>query len=90
MTVYLLVLGDGVEELGVQLGVVLGQGLMAVVVDELHHRHKSERLGEAIFALSVVDLYQFVVSPFPGETRDGQRAIEREFHYIIHANNVKV
>ena len=60
-----MVFGDGEQKLGVQLGVVLGQGLMAVVVDELHHRHKSERLGEAIFALSVVDLYQFVVTSFP-------------------------
>lgn len=34
---HLLVLGDGVEQPGVQLGVVLGERLMPVMCDELHH-----------------------------------------------------
>lgn len=62
---YLLEFGDRVEEPGVQLGVVLGQGIVAVVVDELHHRGEGERLGEAIATAPVADLYQLVVASFP-------------------------
>jgi len=40
---HLLVLGDGVEQPGVQLGVVLGERLVPVMGDELHHR--AERQG---------------------------------------------
>lgn len=40
----LLVLGDGVQKLGVEFGIVLGQRFMAVVIDELHHRQEGERL----------------------------------------------
>lgn len=40
----LLELGDGVQELGVQLGVVLSQGLVAVVINELYHRAEGQRL----------------------------------------------
>lgn len=60
-----MVFGDGVQKLGVQFGVVLGQGLMAVVIDELHYRHEGKRLREAIPLVSVVNLYKLVVPPFP-------------------------
>lgn len=53
----LLVFGNRVQELGVQFGVVLSQGLVAIVIDELHHGEKGKRLGEAVPRLSVVDLY---------------------------------
>lgn len=53
----LLVFGNRVEKLRVQLGVVLGQGLVAIVIDELHHSEEGKRLGEAVPRLSVVDLY---------------------------------
>lgn len=41
---HLLVLGDGVEQPGVQLGIVLGERLVPVMGDELHHRSKSQGL----------------------------------------------
>lgn len=53
----LLVFGDRVQKLCVQFGVVLGQGLVAIVIDELHHSEEGERLREAVPRLSVVDLY---------------------------------
>jgi len=62
---HLLVLGDGEEQPRVQLGVVLGQGLVAVVVDELHHRQEGEGLREAVAQLPVVDLDQLVVAALP-------------------------
>lgn len=62
---HLLVFGDRVEQLDVQLGVVLRQRLVAVVVDELHHRAEGERVGEAVLALPVEDLDQLVVASFP-------------------------
>lgn len=40
----LLVFGDRVQKLGVQLGIVLGQRLVAVVIDELHYRQEGKRL----------------------------------------------
>lgn len=43
-TTNLLVFGDWVQKLGVQFGVVLGQGLMAVVIDELHYSQEGKRL----------------------------------------------
>lgn len=61
--------GDGVHELDVQLGVVLGQRLMPVVADELHHRAEGQRVREAVLAVAVVDLYQLVVPPFPEKTQ---------------------
>lgn len=61
----LLVFGDRVEQLDVQFGVVLSQRLVAVVVDELHHRAKGERVGEAVLSLPMEDLYQLVVASFP-------------------------
>lgn len=61
----LLVFGDGVQQLCVQLGIVLGQRLVAVVIDELHHRQKGERLGEAVLTVSVVNLDELVVPSFP-------------------------
>lgn len=53
----LLVFGDGIQKLSVQFGVVLGQGLVAVVIDELHYRQEGKRLWEAVAPLSVVNLY---------------------------------
>lgn len=61
----LLEAGDGVHEFDVQLGVVLSQRLVSVVADELHHRAERQRVGEAVLPVSMVDLYQLVVSPFP-------------------------
>lgn len=58
-------LGDRVEQLDVQLGVVLGQRLVAVVVDELHHRAEGQRVREAVLPLPVEDLDQLVVASFP-------------------------
>lgn len=40
----LLVFGNWVQKLSVQLGVVLSQGLVSVVIDELHYRQEGERL----------------------------------------------
>ena len=65
----LLVLGDRVQQLDVQFGVVLGQGFMAVVVDELHHRAEGQRVGETVLPLTVEDLYQLVVASFPADTQ---------------------
>lgn len=53
----LLVFGDWEQKLRVQFSIVLGQGLMAIVIDELHHREEGKRLGEAVPPLSVVNLY---------------------------------
>lgn len=67
---YLLVLGHRVEQLDVQLGVVLGQRLVAVVVDELHHRAEGQRVREAVLPLPMEDLDQLVVASLPaGRTR---------------------
>lgn len=57
--------GHGVEQPHVQLGVVLGQRLVTVVVDELHHRAERQRVGKAVLSLSVEDFNQLVVAPFP-------------------------
>lgn len=60
-----MVLGHWVEKPCVQLGVVLSQGLMAVVGDEVHDGAEGERLREAIVPVSVEDLDQLIVSAFP-------------------------
>ena len=62
---HLLVLGDGVEQPGVQLGVVLGEGLVPIVVDQLHHRVEGQGLRKAVFAIPVEDLDQLVIPTFP-------------------------
>lgn len=64
-TTNLLVFGDRVQKLGVQFGVVLGQGLVAVVIDELHYSQEGKRFREAVPPVSVVNLYKLVVPPFP-------------------------
>lgn len=69
IVIYLLVAGYGVHELYVQLGVVLGQGLMAIVANQFHHGAEGQWVGEAVFSVPVVDLYQLVVATFPGEVR---------------------
>lgn len=61
----LLVFGDRVQQLHVQLWVVLSEGLVAVMVDELHHGAEGQRVGEAVLSLPVEDLDQFVVASFP-------------------------
>lgn len=61
----LLVLGDREQKLGVQFAVVLGQRLVAIVIDELHHGQEGKRLREAVPPVSVVNLYKLVVPPFP-------------------------
>lgn len=63
----LLVFGDRVQKLCVQFGIVLGQGLMAIVIDELHHRQEGQGLREAVPPLSVVNLYELVIPSFPAE-----------------------
>ena len=63
--VYLLVAGDGVHQPDVQLGVVLGQGLVAIVVDELHHRAERQRVREAVLSVPVEDFDQLVIASFP-------------------------
>lgn len=63
----LLVFGDRVQKLRVQFGVVLGQGLVSIVIDELHHSEEGKRLREAVPALSVVNLYELVIPSFPIE-----------------------
>ena len=62
------------------LGVVLGQRLVPVVADELHHRAEGQRVREAVLPVAVVDLDQLVVSPFPGgpgEEETGQKQLKR-------------
>lgn len=75
----LLVFGDWVEQLDVQFGVVLSQRLVAVVVDELHHGAKGERVGEAVLSLPMEDLYQLVVASFPAGVaeRSGSALLNR-------------
>lgn len=70
---HLLVFGDGIQKLCVQLGVVLGQWLVAVVIDELHYRQEGQRLWETIPRVSVINLYKLVVPPLPA---DGDRSQE--------------
>lgn len=62
--------GDWVEQLDVQFWVVLGEGFVAVMVDQLHHRAEGQRVGEAVLPLPMEDLDQFVVASFPEEGRD--------------------
>lgn len=71
----LLVLGHGVEEPRVQFGVVLGQRLMAVVGDEIHHGAEGQRLREAIVPVTVENFNQLVVPAFPG---GGERGVGLE------------
>ena len=61
----LLVLGDGIQQLDVQLRVVLGQGLVAVVVDQLHHRAERQRVREAVLSVPMEDFDQLVIASFP-------------------------
>lgn len=70
---HLLVFGDGIQKLCVQLGVVLGQWLVAVVIDELHYRQEGQRLWETVPRVSVINLYKLVVPPLPA---DGDRSQE--------------
>lgn len=63
---HLLIFRHGEEQASVQLGVVMGQWLMPVVVDELHHRKKSKRFWESILPPAVKNLDQFVIASFPG------------------------
>ena len=68
-------LGDGEQQLDVQLGVVLGQRLVAVVVDELHHRAKGQRVREAVLPVAVEDLDQLVVAAFPADRKEGKEKL---------------
>lgn len=75
-----MVFGDGVQKLGVQLGVVLGQGLVSVVIDELHYRQEGKRLRETVPPVSVVNLYKLVVPPFPaGGDKWGEKENKRMY-----------
>lgn len=80
-----MVFGDGEQKLGVQFGVVLGQGLVAIVIDELHYRQEGKRLREAIPPVSVVDLYKLVVPPFPaGGDRSHMRTRRKQQDTWLH------
>lgn len=72
---HLLVLGDGVEQPRVQLGVVLGERLVPVMRDELHHRAKSQGLRETVLPFPVKDLDQLVIASFPAEGRGERRVV---------------
>lgn len=61
----LLEAGDGIHELDVQLGVVLGQRFVPVVADEIHHWVEGQRLWETVLPIPVVDLDQLIVASFP-------------------------
>jgi len=63
------VFGDWEQQLDVQLGVVLGQGLVSVMVDQLHYGAEGQRVGEAVLSFPMEDLYEFVVAPFPESGR---------------------
>ena len=60
-------LGDGELQLDVKLGVVLGQRLVVVVVDELHNGAEGQRIREAVLPITVEDLDQLVVAAFPAD-----------------------
>lgn len=71
---HLLVSWNGVHQPCVQLGIVLGQGPVLVILDEVHHRGEGQRLSEANPSLLVEDLYQSVGTIFPArvETEPSQ------------------
>ena len=82
-----MVFGDREQQPGVQLGIVLSQGLVVVVIDELHYCEEGERLREAVHAVSVVNLDQLVVSPFPaGGDRSHVRGRREIKAHIAHAD----
>lgn len=66
---HLLEFGDGIQKLDVQLGVVLSQRLVAIVVDELHNRAEGQRVREAVLPIPVEYLNELVVAPFPVDER---------------------
>lgn len=61
--------GHGVQQPDVQPGVVLGQGAVAVVCDELEHGAEGQWLREAVPPVPVEDLYQLVGASFPETIR---------------------
>lgn len=74
-------LGDRVEQLDVQFGVVLGQRLVSVMVDQLHHRAEGQGVGEAVLPLPMEDLYQLVVASFPaGDERTESWSTQSQRH----------
>lgn len=62
---HLLVFGDWIQQLDVELGVVLRQWLVAIVVDELDDGAEGQRVREAVLPVPVEYLNEFVVSSFP-------------------------
>lgn len=79
----LLEAGDGVHEFDVQLGVVLSQGLVSVVADELHHRAEGQRVGEAVLPVSMVDLDQLVVPSLPGGDTGEKTGVYRPLLWLL-------
>lgn len=71
---HLLVSWYGEQQPCVQFGIVLGQGPVLVILDEVHHRGEGQRLSEANPSLLVEDLYQSVGTIFPArvETEPSQ------------------
>ena len=80
---YLLEAGHREHELDVQLAVVLGQRLVSVVADQLHHRAEGQRLRETVLPVSVVDPYQFIIPPFPvSHTHGAELQVKRLFPLV--------
>ena len=61
--------GDRIQQLDVQLGVVLSQGLIAIVVDELDNRAEGQRVGETVLPVTMEYLNELVVASFPVEKK---------------------
>lgn len=57
--------GDWIEQLDIELGVVLRQRLVAVVVDELNDGAEGQRVRKAVLPIPMEYLNELVVSSFP-------------------------
>lgn len=67
--------GDWVQQLHVQLGVVLRQRLVSIVVDELDDGAEGQRVREPVLPIPVEYLNELVVSPFPVARREEKRRV---------------
>ncbi len=84
---------DGVEEFGVERGVVLGQRDAAVEVDQFGHRGEAVRLGEAVVAVAAADFDQLVAAALAQRQRvlagfrrgvaHQERAVGRVLHQVV-------
>lgn len=62
---YLLVPRHWIHQLHIKLRVILSKRLIAVMVDQFHDWIKRQWIRKAVFPISMVDLYQFVVATLP-------------------------